>query len=107
MPRSSSSRRVAVTGLGLVSPLAIGNSENWSALLRRRWAEAIPDVADRIVFLQRVMGPDYLNVIALADVMLDTLHFNGMNTSLEAMSVGTPIVTLPGGLQRGRHTQAM
>ncbi len=33
MPRSSSSRRVAVTGLGLVSPLAIGNSENWSALL--------------------------------------------------------------------------
>jgi 3-oxoacyl-[acyl-carrier-protein] synthase II len=33
MPRPSSSRRVAVTGLGLVSPLAIGNSENWSALL--------------------------------------------------------------------------
>jgi 3-oxoacyl-[acyl-carrier-protein] synthase II len=32
MPRPSSSRRVAVTGLGLVSPLAIGNSENWSAL---------------------------------------------------------------------------
>ena len=33
MPRPSNSRRVAVTGLGLVSPLAIGNSENWSALL--------------------------------------------------------------------------
>jgi len=32
MPRPSLSRRVAVTGLGLVSPLAIGNSENWSAL---------------------------------------------------------------------------
>ena len=32
MPRSSNSRRVAVTGVGLVSPLAIGNSENWSAL---------------------------------------------------------------------------
>src|SRR5260370_37276387 len=33
MPHPSSSRRVAVTGLGLVSPLAIGNSEDWSALL--------------------------------------------------------------------------
>ena len=33
MPRPSASRRVAVTGLGLVSPLGIGNSENWSALL--------------------------------------------------------------------------
>jgi 3-oxoacyl-[acyl-carrier-protein] synthase II len=33
MPRPSNSRRVAVTGLGLVSPLGIGNSENWTALI--------------------------------------------------------------------------
>jgi 3-oxoacyl-[acyl-carrier-protein] synthase II len=33
MPRFSSPRRVAVTGLGLVSPLAIGNVPNWEALL--------------------------------------------------------------------------
>jgi predicted O-linked N-acetylglucosamine transferase (SPINDLY family) len=50
---------------------------------------------------------DYLNLIALADVMLDTVHFNGMNTSLEAFAVGTPVVTLPAAFQRGRHTQAM
>ena len=30
-----------------------------------------------------------------------------MNSSLEAFAAGTPIVTLPGRLQRGRHTQAM
>ncbi len=36
MPRFSSPRRVAVTGLGLVSPLAIGNAENWDALLAGR-----------------------------------------------------------------------
>jgi 3-oxoacyl-[acyl-carrier-protein] synthase II len=36
MPRFSSPRRVAVTGLGLVSPLAIGNTGNWEALLAGR-----------------------------------------------------------------------
>jgi 3-oxoacyl-[acyl-carrier-protein] synthase II len=36
MPRFSSPRRVAVTGLGLVSPLAVGNAPNWEALLAGR-----------------------------------------------------------------------
>src|SRR5215470_19059736 len=36
MPRFSSPRRVAVTGLGLISPLAIGNRENWDALTAGR-----------------------------------------------------------------------
>ncbi len=36
MPRFSSPRRVAVTGMGLVSPLGIGNAENWEALLAGR-----------------------------------------------------------------------
>jgi 3-oxoacyl-[acyl-carrier-protein] synthase II len=33
MPRLSSPRRVAVTGVGLVSPLGIGNENNWNALV--------------------------------------------------------------------------
>jgi 3-oxoacyl-[acyl-carrier-protein] synthase II len=33
MPRLSSPRRVAVTGVGLVSPLGIGNDDNWNALI--------------------------------------------------------------------------
>jgi hypothetical protein len=42
-----------------------------------------------------------------ADVLLDSLHFGGGNTSLEGFSVGTPIVTLPGEFMRGRHTLSM
>jgi 3-oxoacyl-[acyl-carrier-protein] synthase II len=36
MPRASSPRRVAVTGVGLVSPLGIGNAENWDGLVAGR-----------------------------------------------------------------------
>jgi predicted O-linked N-acetylglucosamine transferase (SPINDLY family) len=49
----------------------------------------------------------FLELLAAADVILDTVHFNGMNTSLEAFALGVPVVTLPGRFQRGRHTQAM
>ncbi|HTV51553.1 MAG TPA: hypothetical protein VME21_10205, partial [Steroidobacteraceae bacterium] len=49
----------------------------------------------------------FLQLLSVADVVLDTMHFNGMNTSLEAFSVGAAVVTLPGSLQRSRHTQAM
>ncbi len=87
--------------------LVEGRVRNWSALLRKRWQQVMPDAQQRIVFVPRMREGDYLNLIALADVMLDTVHFNGMNTSLEALAVGTPVVTLPTAFQRGRHTQAM
>ena len=87
--------------------LVEGRVRHWTVLLRRRWLQSMPDVCDRIVFVARMNQDDYLNLIALADVMLDSVHFNGMNTSLEAFAVGTPVVTLPSAFQRGRHTQAM
>jgi predicted O-linked N-acetylglucosamine transferase (SPINDLY family) len=50
---------------------------------------------------------EFLSLIACADVMLDTIHFNGMNSSLEAFAMGTPVVTWPREFQRGRHTSGM
>ena len=84
-----------------------GRIAHWTELLRRRWSTVMPDVMDRVLFLPRQNPVDYAALISVADVMLDTLHFNGMNSSLDAMCVGTPVVTLPGEFQRGRHTQAM
>ena len=80
---------------------------NYCDLLQQRFARTLADVSERVLFLDAMRYPRFLQLLSLADVCLDTLHFNGMNTSLEAFSVGTPIVTLPGRLQRGRHTQAM
>ncbi len=84
-----------------------GHVPGWTGLLRKRFERAMPDVADRIVFIPQQKGGDFLNLFVVADVILDTLYFNGMNTSLEGFSVGAPIVTLPSALQRGRHTAGM
>jgi predicted O-linked N-acetylglucosamine transferase (SPINDLY family) len=90
-----------------VVALIEGRVHNWSRQLRRRWQRSLADVQSRIVFVPRQREDDYLNLVALADVMLDTVHFNGMNTSLEAFAFGVPVVTMPTAFQRGRHTQAM
>ena len=61
----------------------------------------------RIVFIDSLPYQDFLALIACCDVMLDTVHFNGQNTNLEAFAMSVPVVTLPGRLQRERHTYGM
>jgi protein O-GlcNAc transferase len=80
--------------------------ENGDAL-RARFARSMPTVAHRVRFVPQMTYDVFLELLGVADVILDTPHFNGMNTSLEAFAAGTPVVTLPGEMQRGRHTQAM
>jgi len=80
----------------------------WGSMLRARLARTIGPIAmERVRFLPQQGTPEFLALIASADVMLDTVHFNGMNTSLEAFAVGTPVVTWPRDFQRGRHTAGM
>ena len=58
-------------------------------------------------FLPALSHDAYLAVNRLCDVMLDTVHWSGGNTALDALSVGLPIVTLPGPFMRGRQSSAM
>lgn len=74
--------------------------------LLKRWRNKIPDVVDRIVFLKRLNQQDFIQLQALADVLLDTFYFAGGNTALEAFAFGTPTVTLPGQFLKGRVTYA-
>ena len=87
--------------------LVAGNFEHWTHALRRRFEKTMPGAADRIIFLPSSNRSVFLELLATADVILDTLYFNGMNSSLECFAMGTPVVTLPTHLQRGRHTLAM
>lgn len=61
----------------------------------------------RLVFLPIVGHADYMRINALCDVMLDTLHWSGGNTSLDAIAAALPIVTLPGRFMRGRQSYGM
>jgi protein O-GlcNAc transferase len=60
-----------------------------------------------LLFLPYVTHGQYLRVNRLCDVMLDTLHWSGGNTSLDALAMALPVVTLPGGLMRGRQSLGM
>jgi CRISPR-associated protein Csy1 len=61
----------------------------------------------RAIVLPYMSHEDYLRVNRCCDVMLDTLHWSGGNTSLDALACGLPVVTLPGALMRGRQSSAM
>ena len=64
-------------------------------------------IRERTIVLPGLAHPDYLRVNRLCDAMLDTLHWSGGNTSLDALACGLPIVTLPGALMRGRQSAGM
>jgi len=64
-------------------------------------------VRERIHVLPQVAHDDYLRINLICDAMLDTLHWSGGNTSLDALACGLPIVTLPGAFMRGRQSAGM
>ena len=76
---------------------------------RMQRALAAHGVAPRgqVKFLPRMSAENFRRVLATADVVVDTVHWSGGNTSLDALAAGTPIVTLPGRFMRGRQTAAM
>jgi protein O-GlcNAc transferase len=84
-----------------------GGYRDYAERLEQRMQGVLRENRDRVRFLDAMPFPRFMRLMACADVCLDTLHFNGMNSSLEALALGIPIVTLPGRMQRGRHTQAM
>jgi uncharacterized protein (TIGR03032 family) len=84
-----------------------GRQPQWTRLLRERFERTMPGVVSRIRFLPSQPNADFLRLNAAADVLLDTIHFGGGNTSYEGLALGIPIVTLPGPYLRSRITHAL
>jgi protein O-GlcNAc transferase len=82
--------------------LISGRDPAWQTMIQNRMALSIDsERLKRIMFLPRLSESEFLNTMATADVILDTLHYGGGTTALEAISVGTPMVILP-----SNHTRA-
>lgn len=78
----------------------------WTLQLKRRLQRSLGPLYQRVRFLPHQSGIEYRQLLGAADVLLDSTHFGGGNTTLKALSVGTPIVTWPGEFSRGRVTYA-
>ncbi len=84
-----------------------GHDPSWGAILRQRFADSLGDVAKRVVFLPRQSHDNYMRLLALADVSLDSFPFCGGNTTYQSLAMGTPVVTLPSDQLRGRVSLAI
>lgn len=76
----------------------------WKTQLLSRFERTLHDVLDRIKFLPRQTPQGYIDLLAASDLILDPLYYGGGSSSLEALGVGTPVITCPGPYQRSRHT---
>ncbi len=81
-----------------------GQEEKWNSRLSSRFAESMGDDSSRIRFLPRLSEEDFFQLLNMADVILDTPHFCGGNTSLESYAIGKAVVTLPGPYVKSRLT---
>ncbi|NKB56767.1 MAG: tetratricopeptide repeat protein [Alphaproteobacteria bacterium] len=87
--------------------IVAGPEAHWGDILLQRWQGIFGDLIDRVQVLERQPFTDFLGLLRLADVLLDTWPFCGGNTAYQGLAMGTPIVTFPGRFARGRSTMAL
>lgn len=84
-----------------------GINPTWHQTLAARWEVQMgKTLARRMCVVPRMAPKAFIGFQAMADVLLDTTVFGGGNTSLEAFSMGIPIITMPGPYGKGRVTDA-
>ena len=77
------------------------------ARLEAAFAAAGVDPHRQLIFMPARQHADYLAGVARAALVLDSPWFSGGATSLDAFSVGTPVLALEGSMARGRQTSGM
>ncbi|MDQ6621177.1 MAG: tetratricopeptide repeat protein [Pseudomonadota bacterium] len=82
-------------------------TDQYMRRLERTLAARRLDIRARVRVLPQLGHPDFMRVNRVCDAMLDTLHWSGGNTSLDALASALPTVTLPGAYMRGRQSAAM
>ncbi len=100
-------RRDAEAVLVFFAGIEGGPSRAFRERLSRTFQAAGVGMESHILFLPLRSRSDYLRVNLACDVMVDSLHWSGGNTTLDALHAGLPVVTCPGRFMRGRQSMAM
>lgn len=73
----------------------LGENESASQRLRQK-AEEAGVAAGRILFAPKIPNARHLARIALADLFLDTFPYGAHSTAADAVTMGLPVLTVPG-----------
>ena len=79
----------------------------FAARLRQAFASHGLNPDRHLILADRLDLPGYLALNRCCDVFLDSIGWSGCNSTMEALGQGLPVVTLPTGLMRGRHSLAI
>ncbi|PIQ25385.1 hypothetical protein COW36_15665 [bacterium (Candidatus Blackallbacteria) CG17_big_fil_post_rev_8_21_14_2_50_48_46] len=76
--------------------------------LLKRFEKSLGQKAlQRVHFLPWLSRSEFTQVLAASEVCLDPFHFSAGNTTYLCMHTGTPLITWPSGLRRGRIAAAI
>lgn len=100
-------RQVPSAKIVFISHWNSGVTEKFRTRLTRVFAQEKRQFSDHCLLLPRQTYPDYLQLIQIADIGLDTIGFTGFMTTLEMVAAGLPVVTCAGTLMRSRQSAAI
>lgn len=80
---------------------------SFERLVRRFRATLGPTLLKRMIFFPNLPANQYYRLFSLANVVLDTPNYSASLTGFDAVSLGVPIVTLPGIRKVERYAYAI
>jgi hypothetical protein len=105
---SETLHRLPRTGLNYETPAALHDGQE---LFERfdlpRDRPILTSLQSTFKYLPRLDYGDFMGLFAIAHHTIDTIDWNGGNSSMQSFSLNCPVVTLPTAFMRGRHTVAM
>ena len=93
----------------ILNVVAQGQGPAWKWQLISRFSmlhnpSLCKDWRERVHILPRLKSEEYTALVAAADVMIDSSHYSGFTTHVEALSLGKLVATCPRGSIRGYVT---
>ena len=84
-----------------------GVAERLFERMRPHFAHRGLEIEQHLRILPRLDYADYMGLFSISHHTIDTIDWNGGNSSLQSFSLDCPVVTLPTTFMRGRHTVSM